>query len=74
MMMTKERQRYINKMVELANDIVRDYTWEKWERLWSMSSDWNSTHEDEIAMYEHENEDGVVDGFYIEDDYWIIPE
>ena len=74
--MTNERQKYINKMVELANDIVKNYTWEKWERLWSMSSDWNSKHseKEEIAMCEHENDEGVVDGFYIEDDYWIIPE
>ena len=41
------------------------------DKIWSIASNWNSEHygESEIFMCEHENDNGEVDGFYIEDDY-----
>ena len=37
-----------------------------------MCIEWNREHEDdEIFMCEHADENNVVDGFYIEDDYWL---
>lgn len=73
--MTKEKM--IKKMMQKANELSRNYTWQGWKEIWDMCSDWNSTHnqKEEIFMCEHENEEtGLVDGFYIEDDYWTFPE
>ncbi len=65
----------ILKMVKKANKLHKNYTWQGWKEIWDMCSDWNSTHsrEEEIFMCEHWNEEtDLVDGFYIEDDYWIF--
>lgn len=72
--MTK-REKMIRKMFKMANALKRNYTLEGWENIWDMCSDWNSSHpeNEEIFMCEHCNEEtGLVDGFYIEDDYWIF--
>lgn len=69
------RNDMLRLMYKKANELQKNYTWQGWEELWSMSSDWNSTHDEreEIAMYEHDNEETeLVDGFYIEDDLWIL--
>ena len=73
----KKRDKMILKMMDKANKLARNYSWEGWEEIWSMCSDWNSTHseEEEIFMCEHENEEtGMTDGFFIEDDYWVFEE
>lgn len=72
--MTK-REKMIRKMSEKANALMKNYTYKGWEEIWDMCSDWNSTHpvNEEIFMAEHWNEEtDLVDGFYIEDDYWIF--
>lgn len=72
--MTK-REKMIAKMCKKANALHKNYTWEGWKKIWDMCSDWNSTHpeSEEIFMCEHWNEEtDLVDGFYIEDDYWIF--
>lgn len=69
------RDKMIQKMFKKANDLQKNYTWQGWEEIWDMCYDWNSTHaeSEEIMMCEHENEEtGLVDGFYIEDDYWVF--
>ena len=74
-MMTKAKERMITKMVKLANDLVKNYTWEKNKALWSMCSDWNSNHEEseEIFMCELDADDEHPNGgFCIEDDCWYF--
>ena len=75
-MSNSKRDKYILRMMKKADKLSRRYTWEAWKEIWDMCSDWNSTHEEreEIFMTEHENDNGEVDGFFIEDDYWIIPD
>lgn len=67
----------LEKMYEKANALQKNYTWQGWEEIWDMCYDWNSTHDrkDEICMSEHWNDEtDEIDGFYIEDDYWIFEE
>lgn len=69
------RDKMIQKMMEKANALQKNYTWQGWEEIWEMCSDWNSTHEEseEIFMCDHESEEtGLVDGFCIEYDYWVF--
>jgi hypothetical protein len=69
------RAEMIRKMMDKADELRKNYTYQGWEEIWEMCYEWNSTHseEEEIFMAEHENEEtGYVDGFYIEDDYWTF--
>lgn len=70
-----ERRNYIDKMIKKANELVKDYTWDKNKELWDMAFDWNANHteEEEIFMCEIWEEDGYDgNGFMIEDDYWYF--
>lgn len=52
--------------------LMRQHGWDydMNQKIWDMCLRWNMEHEDsEIFMCEHENDEGEVDGFYIEDDY-----
>lgn len=64
----------ISLMMEKANKIYKDgWSWDAEMEIWSICSEWNSEHdEDEIAMYEHSDENNIVNGFYIEDDVWVF--
>ena len=69
------REQMILKMMEMANDVVKNYTWEKYHKIWTMCADWNSSHEssEEIFMCDMEaDEEHPNGGFYIEDDYWVF--
>jgi hypothetical protein len=68
------RAEMIKKMMDKANELKKDYTWKGYAEIWEMCDEWNRTHEDEeILMYEHEDEETeMVDGFYIEYDYWVF--
>lgn len=71
----KERMDYIEKMVEKANALVKNYTWEANTELWEMAYDWNANHDEsaEIFMCEIWEEDGYDgNGFMIEDNYWLF--
>ncbi len=73
--MTKEQM--ISKMVDKANKLAQSNDWDflKVAEIWDMCSDWNREHDDyneQIFMCDHDNDDNIVDGFYIEDDYWIF--
>lgn len=70
--MTREETIYL--MMKKANELYENgWTWDDEMEIWRICSDWNSEHDEdeEIFMCEHENEEtGLVDGFYIEDDSW----
>ena len=71
------RTETIKKMMELANSMAHDYTWDKNNELWDMAYDWNATHEasEEIFMGEIWKEDGYEEnGVMIEDDYFYFYE
>lgn len=72
------RTEYLQEMVKRANGLIEDYTVEKDNELWEMSSSWNSNHssDEEIAMCElwedeNGNETDEMTGFTIEDDRWF---
>lgn len=69
------RAETIKEMVTKANNLKKNYTWKGYEEIWTMCNEWNSTHseDEEIFMSDHDNEEtGMVDGFYIEYDYWVF--
>lgn len=71
------RDKYIEEMFRKANELIKDYTWEKNCELWDMAYEWNATHEEseEIFMSEIWEEDGYEgNGFMIEDDVWFFEE
>lgn len=67
-MTTERKQKELNKLFKLAEELISDYTWEKYSKLWGECSDWNREHEDEeIFMCETSDENDYVNGFMIED-------
>lgn len=65
--MTKDQM--IDKLVGMANELVKGYTYDLNKTMWRTCLDWNDEHEDEqIWMCETD------DGFAIEDDVWVLPE
>ena len=69
-----DREHTIEIMMNLANDLYKNgWTRDCEDKIWRMCLDWNRDNPDnEIFMCEHENENHEVDGFYIEDDYWVF--
>lgn len=65
-----QKDELLGKLFQLANDCVKNYTWEKYCTICDMVSDWNREHEEcEIFMCDISNrEDQVVNGFMIEDE------
>lgn len=72
--MTKRQM--IKNLADMANQLVKNYTYDLNKRMWTACLDWNREHPDEeIFMCEDcFNGSETVNGFYIEDDYWIIPD
>ena len=70
------KDQMLDELVGMANQLVKNYTYELNHKMWTACSDWNREHPDaEIFMCEDcFNGSETVNGFYIEDDYWIIPE
>lgn len=67
-MWTARRQKKIDKLLTMANDLAKNYTWDGEMKIWDECSDWNRKHEDEeIAMCEVAIESEYVNGFMIED-------
>ena len=65
--MTKDEM--ILNLMSMANQLVKDYSYDLNKRMWRTCLDWNDEHPDEeIFMCETD------DGFAIEDDVWILPE
>ena len=66
------RNETLKKLYRIANDLLKDYTLDKWNEMWDLCYDWNSTHDsnEEIFMSETCDEEEQVNGFMIEDDVW----
>ena len=67
------RQETIEEMVKKANNLYKNgWTRDGEDEIWDICTDFNRTNEeDEIFMCGHASEEtGLVDGFYIEDDFW----
>lgn len=68
-----KRDRMIEKMCKMANELMKDYSWEKECKIWDLCYDWNSNHCDcEIFMSEVSDDNDEVNGFAIEDDVWYF--
>lgn len=68
------RAEVIAEMIKRANSLLKAWDREIFDSIWSMCLDWNSEHEDEeIFMCEYQSDDSeYVNGFMIEDDYWVF--
>ena len=68
------REQIIAEMVKKANAMLKNgWTREGENAIWDMASDYNRTHDDEIFMCEYQSDDSeYVNGFMIEDDYWVF--
>ncbi len=67
------RDKMIEKLMEMASELIKSYDYEKNNKMWELCSDWNTEHEDEeIFMSDVAGDDNVVNGFMIEDYiyYW----
>lgn len=66
------RNETLKKLYRIANDLFKNYTLDKWNEMWDLCCDWNSTHDSskEIFMSETCDEEERVNGFMIEDDVW----
>ena len=66
------KQQTIETMVKMAQAMYHgNYSKDLENCIWDICSMWNSEHQDnEIFMCEHTN-DNDVNGFYIEDDYFL---
>lgn len=75
MKLQKEREQIIDKMHKKALAVIKNWTRDGEDEIWTMASDWNRNHliainnceVGEIFVGEIGNEDDVVIGFMIED-------
>lgn len=69
-------KKMISKAIAITGKNSKNWTRDAENEIWEICSDWNGSNwEDAIFMCEHGNEEtGYVDGFYIEDDYFIVEE
>lgn len=57
----------IENMIAKANEMLKTgWTRDKENELWTIAND------NDIFMSEHYNDNDDLDGFYIEDDYWVF--
>lgn len=57
----------IENMIAKANEMLKTgWTRDKENELWTIAND------NDIFMAEHYNDNDELDGFYIEDDYWVF--
>ena len=59
------REKIIREMVKKANHLMKHYSKDAEMELWTTAID------NDIFMCEHSTDGETVDGFYIEDDYWL---
>ena len=69
-----EREKVIMEMIRRANSLLKSWNRDLFDSIWTMCLDWNREHEDdEIFMCEYQSDDSeYVNGFMIEDDYWVF--
>lgn len=72
--MAKTREETIRVMIQKATNLLKNWSRDEEDVIWTMCSDWNSKHEnEEIFMCEYQSEESeTVNGFMIEDDYWVF--
>jgi len=68
------REQTIKTMANKANALLKNWSRDGENEIWTMCTDWNRDHEDnEIFMCEYQSEGSeYVNGFMIEDDFWIF--
>ena len=68
------REQLISTMFDMANKLINKWTREGENAIWTLCSDWNNEHPDEeIFMCEYQSDDSdCVNGFMIEDDWWVF--
>lgn len=70
------REETIRTMIDKANKLTKHYSYDLWSEIWGICSDWNSEHYndgEEIFMCEYQSDDSeYVNGFMIEDDWWVF--
>lgn len=67
------RQEMINKLMTMARELAKNYSWNRYMALFDMCCDWNRDHEEseEIFVCEIYKADGYEnDGIIVEDDYF----
>ena len=71
---SKEREEVVKIVWGKMLELQKGYTWDIFQEITTIVSDWNSEHcgEDEIFTCEHQNENGEVDGLYLEDNYIVF--
>jgi hypothetical protein len=62
------------KALAITGSNSENWTRDAENEIWTMAIDFNSSHDDseEIFMCEHCDDNETVDGFYIEDDYYLV--
>lgn len=67
-MVSARKQKKLNKLFSMADELTRNYTWDGEMKIWEECSDWNREHEDEeIFMCEVAIDSEYVNEFMIED-------
>lgn len=68
----------IRNMMSKANRMLKEgWSSDVVSELWETASEWNSNHDEEeyIFMSDYQSDDSeVVNGFMIEDDFWVFEE
>lgn len=72
-MIDMDREQLIRRMFDMANKVV---TRDDADAIWTLCLDWNRDHPDEeIFMCDYQSDGSeYVNGFMIEDDYWVFEE
>lgn len=67
------RRETIEKMMKMANALMKNWTRDGENAIWDIAYDWNREHDEseEIFMCEKYDDDDELVGFYIEDDFWL---
>lgn len=73
-MIDMNREQLISKMFDMANKLLNNWAREGENAIWKLCIDWNMEHPDEeIFMCEYQSDDSeYVNGFMIEDDWWVF--
>ena len=70
------REHTLDVIYTMAVFLTKTYKRSVAEQMWTIANDFNSDHEDEeIFLCDHESEaTGMIDGVYVEDNYFIFAE
>ena len=68
-MKANKRDKVLEKMHNICNELTKNYTWDQYNLLCAICSDWNNDHEDE-EIFLCDTDDGIA----IEDDIYRFAE